>query len=576
MAWRLLGLRPAAPAFGRPVASPFVGRAGELDQLRRAFDVTVQDASCSLVSVVGPPGIGKSRLAREAIELFTREARVLVGRCVAYGEGITYLPLAEVVREVAGADPEQALEDLMANVERGPIAARLIAGVIGANDTPGSPEETAWAFRRFFETLAETQPLVVAIDDIHWAEPTLLDLIEYVLGFSSGAPILLLCLARSDLFDTRPSWAAPRLRASLVPLSPLSQSESEALVAGLIDGGEVAPGLRDRIVRAAEGNPLYVEQMLAMLADDPDAVGETVPPTIHALLAARIDRLEPGERAVLQCASVEGRLFHRSAVTELLPKGQTEGLGGALLALTRKELLRPDRSLFAGDDGFRFNHVLIRDVAYASMPKELRADLHVRLASWLEARDGEHLTGHEELVGYHLEQAYVARLEPGRATDASRVIALKAGELLRVQVARPFAAEAASTSTETPHIEAATSIGTCAVTGMVLRLTCNETERSLRTFCKFTLTSAGIPPEPLPAVPPVLPVDVPVPVSPAVPLPVVVPAPASPADCGAVSFVVLHAASKVADATIPAKSHDFDMCVPPEKLLRGLLRGLLG
>jgi tetratricopeptide (TPR) repeat protein len=347
---------------------------------------------------------------------------------VAYGEGITYLPLAEIVREVAGADPERALEDLMAHVERGPIAARLIAGVIGATDAPGSPEETAWAFRRFFETLAETRPLVVAIDDIHWAEPTLLDLLEYVLGFSSGVPILLLCLARSDLFDTRPSWAAPRLGATLVPLSPLTQSESEALVERLIDDGE-SPGLRDRIVHAAEGNPLYVEQMLAMLADDPDAIGETVPPTIHALLAARIDRLEPGEREVLQCASVEGRLFHRSAVAELLPMGQTDRLGGVLLALTRKELLRPDRSLFEGDDGFRFNHVLIRDVAYASMPKELRAELHVRLASWLEAR-GEHLTGHEELVGYHLEQAYAARLELGRATDDSRVIALKGGELL--------------------------------------------------------------------------------------------------------------------------------------------------
>ncbi len=152
------------------------------------------------------------------------------------------------------------------------------------------------------------------VDDIHWGEPTLLDLLEYVLGFSSGAPILLLCLARPDLFDTRPSWAAPRPRTRLVSLSPLSENESEDLIDGLLDGGDVSSALRDRIVHAAEGNPLFVEQMLAMLADDPDAAGETVPATVHALLAARIDRLEPGERAVLQRASVEGRLSHRGAV----------------------------------------------------------------------------------------------------------------------------------------------------------------------------------------------------------------------------------------------------------------------
>ena len=160
---------------------------------------------------------------------------------------------------------------------------------------------------------------------------------------------------------------------------------------------------------AAEGNPLFVEQMLAMLADDPDAADEAVPATIQALLAARIERLEPGERAVLQRASVEGRLFHRGAVASSCRRTAADGLGGILLALTRKELLRPDRSLYEGDDGFRFNHVLIRDVAYASMPKELRADLHTRLASWLEAQAGAQLTGHEEIVGYHLEQAYLIR-----------------------------------------------------------------------------------------------------------------------------------------------------------------------
>jgi len=429
-AWRLLGLRPDVPAFARPIASPFIGRDRELDELRRAFDTAVHESSCSLATIVGPPGIGKSRLARELIRSLEKDARVVVGRCVAYGEGITYLPLAEVVHEVAGADPEPALARLLTNVERGPIATRRIAGAIGARDEASSPEETAWAFRRLFETLAASRPLVIVVDDIHWAEPTLLDLLEYVLGFSSGAPILLLCLARPDLFDARPSWGAPRPRTTLVSLSPLTDDESEDLIDGLMHDGDVAVALRDRIVDAAEGNPLFLEQMLAMLADDPYAADETVPATIHALLAARIDRLEPVERSVLQRASVEGRLFHRGAVAELLPSHGADGLGGVLLALTRKELLRPDRSLFEGDDAFRFNHVLIRDVAYASVPKELRADLHTRLASWLEAHAGAQVTGQEEVVGYHLEQAYLNRAELGRIDAEARAVALKGGDVL--------------------------------------------------------------------------------------------------------------------------------------------------
>ena len=337
VAWRLLGVRPDVPAFARPIATPFVGRDRELDELRRAFDTAVGEHSCQLATIVGPPGIGKSRLARELVRSVEQDARVVVGRCVAYGEGITYLPLAEIVREVAGPDPEPTLTALLANVERGPAATRLIMGAIGASDEPGSPEETAWAFRRLFETLALSRPLAIVVDDIHWAEPTLLDLLEYVLGFSSGAPILLLCLARPDLFDSRPSWAAPRpAYDARLALAAERRRSPRSLIEGLLHEKDVAPGLRDRIVGAAEGNPLFVEQMLAMLADDPDAADESVPATIHALLAARIDRLEPVERSVLQRASVEGRLFHRGAVAELLPSHGAERLGGVLLALDAK------------------------------------------------------------------------------------------------------------------------------------------------------------------------------------------------------------------------------------------------
>jgi len=425
-AWRLIGVRPDIPAFTRPIRTPFVGRSEELAALGEAFENAVAAGSCELATIIGTPGIGKSRLVRELIASLESHARVLVGRCVAYGDGISYLPLAEVVRELAGEDPEPELLRLLAGVERGEVAARLVAGAV--DSATGSPEETAWAFRRLFETIASTRPLVLVVDDIHWAEQTLLDLLEYVVAASTTAPILIVCAARPDLLETRPSWAA-QPHARLVTLKALDDAASESLVDELLHEHDLPADLRERVLASAEGNPLFAEQLLAMLADDPSASEETVPATITALLAARIDRLEPAERTVLQRASVEGRLFHRGAVSDLIGPDEASGLGSTLLALGRKEFIRPDRSLFAGDDGFRFNHVLIRDVGYSSIPKELRAELHERLASWLEGNVDE-LGAADEIVGYHLEQAYQYRVELGRVDAAAEGQALRGGRLL--------------------------------------------------------------------------------------------------------------------------------------------------
>ena len=333
-----------------------------------------------------------------------------------------------MVRELAGEDPEPELARLLAEVERGDVAARLISGAVSGDSPAGSPEETAWAFRRLFETVASVRPLVLVVDDIHWADPTMLDLLEYVVGASSTAPILIVCLARPDLLETRPSWAAQQ-HAGLVTLDPLDDDAAQSLVDELLREHELPARLRERVLVSAEGNPLFVEQMLAMLADDPDAGEEAVPATLTALLAARIDRLEPGERTVLQRASVEGRQFHRGSVADLVPQDEATGLGSILLALARKEFVRPDRSLFAGDDGFRFNHVLIRDVAYSSVPKELRAELHARLASWLEGHADEFGSA-DEIIGYHLEQAYGYRVELGRIGTAAEEEARRGGRLL--------------------------------------------------------------------------------------------------------------------------------------------------
>ncbi|MFN2471817.1 MAG: hypothetical protein ABR583_12695 [Gaiellaceae bacterium] len=247
-----------------------------------------------------------------------------------------------------------------------------------------SSEEIAWGFRKLFEALARREPLVVLFDDIHWAEPTLLDLIEYVSTFAQNASLLLLCMTRPDLFELRPTWATPKPNATLVTLEPLAGSETETLVDEL---REVSDETKARIAEVAEGNPLFVEQLLAMQAER----GETeleIPPTIQALLAARIDGLAPEERPVLQRASIEGRLFHRGSVVELQPEQERAGVGGHLLTLVRKEFIQPDRATLPGDDGFRFGHILIRDAAYDSLPKRLRAELHERFADWLELKLG--------------------------------------------------------------------------------------------------------------------------------------------------------------------------------------------
>jgi len=427
-AWRLVAVKPDQPAFARPISTPFVGRSEELAFLHDAFEQVVEARTCELATILGTPGIGKSRLVRELVGSLETRARILVGRCVAYGDGISYFPLSEVVRELAGEDSEPELARLLSEVERGEVAARLISGAVTGDSPAGSPEETAWAFRRLFETIASARPLVLVVDDIHWAEPTMLDLLEYVAGASSTVPILIVCLARPDLLETRPSWAAQQ-HAGLVTLDPLDEAASQSLVDELLREHDLPARLRERVLVSAEGNPLFVEQMLAMLADDPDAGEEAVPATLTALLAARIDRLEPGERTVLQRASVEGRQFHRGSVADLVPPDDRSGLGSILLALARKEFVRPDRSLFAGDDGFRFNHVLIRDVAYSSVPKELRAELHAQLASWLDGHADE-FDSADEIVGYHLEQAYEYRVELGRVDIAAEEQARRGGRLL--------------------------------------------------------------------------------------------------------------------------------------------------
>lgn len=420
-AWRLRGVTAGAAGFTRRLDTLLVGRERELATLlavvERAFEERVPHA----VTIVGPAGIGKSRLASEivAVTSTTMAARTLVGRCLSYGEGITYWPLAEIVRQVDVGDPE----------------ARRVLAHVTERTVVASADEVAWATRRLFERVAAEQPLLVVFDDVHWAEGTLLDLIEYVGTFTVEAPLVILCLARPELAESRPGWVTPRAGASTLVLEPLDAVAAGALVDAF--GPALDPRTRNRVAAAAEGNPLFLEQ-LAALAEEGDAVGAEVPSTIQALLAARVDRLDPDEREVLQCAAIEGRVFHRGALSALVPSELSGPLSRHLMSLLRKEFIRPDRSMFGDDDGFRFAHILVRDAVYASTPKRLRADLHAGFARWLDRHTTVQLEL-EEIVGYHVEQAYRHRAELGVLDGRTSALRAEACSRLRHAGQRAYA-----------------------------------------------------------------------------------------------------------------------------------------
>ncbi len=358
----------------------FVGREQEHALIREAWARALGSRGCELVTIVGDAGVGKSRLVAEALS--SVDARVVRGRCLPYGEGITYWPVVEVVQQLDALPSD-------------PAATAAIRSLLGDGEAPASAEEIAWAFRKLLE---EQAPLVVVFDDIHWGEETFLDLLDGVALLASEGPILLACMARPELAERRPSWPLT------LRLEPLPAAAVEELI-----GDRVAPGLRGRIAAAAGGNPLYLTEMIAMAGEEDEV---EVPATLRALLGARLDQLDRPERAVLERGAVEGELFHRGAVQALAP--EEPQITPRLAALTRKGLIRPDRAQLPGDDGFRFRHLLIRDAAYDALSKSTRAELHERFAAWFEER-GADLVELDEIAGFHLEQAARCKADLGLA-----------------------------------------------------------------------------------------------------------------------------------------------------------------
>ena len=434
---------------GSRFVSPMIGREREWRRLTDAFEQADGDRSCQLFTLLGAAGVGKSRLVQEFLSDLDDRTLIARGRCLPYGEGITFWPVLEAVKDVAGLDDsashEEVVSRLLALVDDEDEARPLIQHVseaIGLADVHAGGEEGFTAVLKFFEALGRRRHLVVVFDDVHWGEETFLDLVEHVAVWSRGAPILLLCMARPELLDIRPTWGGGKLNATSVLLEPLSDDDCTLLVANLVGEADFPDEAKARIAGAAEGNPLFVEEMLSMLIDEGllvredgrwtaagDLTAVPVPPTIHALLAARLDQLGGDERAAIESAAVEGKIFHEGSVMAGLAS-RGPAVSSALAALVRKELIRPEPPVFSGERAFRFRHLLIRDAAYESIPKEARATFHERHARWLEARVGQRAVEFEEIVGYHLERAFGYRTELGQVDEDARALGRQAAERL--------------------------------------------------------------------------------------------------------------------------------------------------
>ena len=428
-------------------ASPFVGRAGELERLTAVLDVAIDDRRPQLASIVGAPGVGKSRLVQELGVAAASRARVVVVRCDPAG-GATFAPVAAAIRAAASLDDDASDDTVLAGLtalfdDDEPDRHRIATGaaaILGVGE-PGLPEETFWAVRRLIENAARRQALVFVFEDVHWAEPLLIDLIENLATFARDVPVLMVVTARPELREQRPGLVEVGGRvAAVLHLEGLAVDESRRLTRALLDGASLPTALLDRVTSASEGNPLFVRELVRMLVDDGvlrqhdgswtaavDARSVEVPLSIHSVLAARIDRLPAEEQEVLGAASVMGRTFARGAVLHLVSPEVGARLDDHLEGLRRKELVERAGTYWLDEPQLRFHHALVQDAAYRRLLKEARADLHTRAAAWLEQKVGD-LAEHDDLIGYQLEQAHLLRTEAG---DGDAEVGRAAADRLR-------------------------------------------------------------------------------------------------------------------------------------------------
>ena len=480
-AYRLVETRPSAAIEARP-ETPLVGRAAELATLRSAFDRCAADRESVVMTILGSAGIGKSRLSQEFTASIRGEALVLMGRSLPYGDSATLWPMGEVVKRACGIgddDPRDKarskIEDAVAGAEDASLIAERLADLLGVDGGTAELQEMFWAIRKFLEWLGRSRPVVIMLDDLQWAESALLDLVEYLASWTRDTGLFIICVARPDLLDVRPQWGSGMAASSWLSLSPLDEDESQRLIGARLGGAAIDETVKHRIAESAGGNALFLEEILRMLEDDgllrredgrwvvaSDLSTVRVPASIHALVGARLDRLSDEERAVIRSASVVGQVFWWGAVADLVPEAIRPEVGSHLQTLVRKDLIQPDRSTFAREDGFRFHHVLVQEAAYRSTPKELRAELHARFAEWMSRTAGERAIEFEEVVGRHLEEAFQYLSELGAGEEELGRLGLRAARSL---------ASAGHRALERRHVSAAADL-----TGRAARLFPSDAE----------------------------------------------------------------------------------------------------
>src|SRR5215472_4352655 len=418
------GVRPLAVRLD----APLVGRDEEIRRLEAAYARAARDGVTMTVTVLGEAGLGKTRLVQELAQRLGHEAQVLTGRCLHYGEGITFWPLREVVRQAGGGDdsPETIRALLDGETDAAEVAEQLHRALGPGNQGRAAAAEIFWAARRFLEARARHQPLLVVFEDLHWAEPTFLDLVESLALQPGRSPVVLVCIARPELLDQRPGWAAESDRSVSIQLTPLGDGPAAALLDALSADQRIPPSTRARLLDTGGGNPLYLEQLAVSLSEqDGSDIRPALPPTIQALLAARLQRLGPGASSVLVRAAIIGKDFGEQEIRELLPIEARSPLSRNLQTLVAKGLVQGGPGGSPHEE-YSFRHILIQEAAYRSIPKSLRAELHFRYADWIEAAVLDPIPGRSEILGHHLEQSVRYRTELWPADPESAALSLRA------------------------------------------------------------------------------------------------------------------------------------------------------
>jgi class 3 adenylate cyclase/tetratricopeptide (TPR) repeat protein len=414
--------------------TPLIDRELEKPLLIGIFERAAQQRSVQLVTVVGEPGVGKSRLVAELLA-YVEAKRVLVrwrqGRCLPYGEGITFWALGEIVKAEAGILESDSAEIASRKLdgavapgepERQWLLQRLLPLIGVEAAAPAERQELFTAWRRFLESLATNRPTVLVLDDLHWADEALLAFLEYLAEWSEGVPLLIVCAARPELYERRPGWGAGLRNVHVINLSPLTEQETAELVSHLISTAAVGDEVERAIVERAGGNPLYAEEFVRLLAVRALAADGALPDSVHALIAARLDTLSPDRKSLLQDAAVVGKVFWGGTLGEMGARAAAE-VELALHELGRKELVRPARaSSMEGESEYSFWHLLVRDVAYSQIPRAERARRHKAVAAWIERKAGARVEDLAEVLAYHYLQALELAEAAGDSLQASELV----------------------------------------------------------------------------------------------------------------------------------------------------------